>query len=67
MESVRRCQGLPCAGHNWFQAAPTDTLQGIAEPLSHDGSASGIMYLRIGNMLPGSVRSAGRKSMRKSL
>ncbi|KAK4830272.1 hypothetical protein QYF61_009365 [Mycteria americana] len=33
--------GLPRAGHSRFQPAPTDPPQGTAEPLSHDGSASG--------------------------
>ena len=46
--------GLPRAGHSWFQPAPADPPQGMAEPCSHDSSASGKASVRKGKVLPGS-------------
>jgi len=45
MASVRR---LLCVSHRWFQPVPMEPLQGKAEPLSHQWSASGKTYLSKG-------------------
>jgi len=40
--------GLPHAKHRWFQSAPVDPLQDVAEHLSQDGGISVKIYVRKG-------------------
>jgi len=49
--------GLPHARHSHFQLAPTDPPEGMTEPLSQDGGASGKKCLRKFKTSCSSVRS----------
>jgi len=64
--SVRRDQGLPCAGHIWFQLTPACPLQDTVESISQVGGTSGKPGLRRGKMLQSNVRSEAKKKMRES-
>lgn len=52
-------------GHSWFQATPVDPPQGTAEPLSQDGGASVIIYLRKGTKCQTGRRGGNQKSKKE--
>lgn len=48
MAPLRKDMGLSCAGHNHSELALTDPMVAKAEPISGNGDAPVLMYLRKG-------------------